>query len=451
MKVSVLKEEGLTTQLEVTVPANEIQKTVDRELVAYGQKAKVDGFRKGKIPLPVLKQKYGKMILGDVLDKTVQESSAKALKDKDLRPAVQPKFELAEMTEFDGNQDLTYKMTVEVLPTFELGDLGKVSIERPVAKVEDKAVDETLERVAKSNRNFTKVEEDRATKKGDIAVVDFHGQTKAGKSLPGMSGHGMQVEIGSGQLIPGFEDQMIGHKVGAHFHVDVTFPADYGQKELAGEPAMFHVDLKEIREASETKIDDELAQRLKFENLDKLKETIKNQISSDYEQLTRMKVKRALLDALDELHEFEMPQSMIEMEYQAIQQQMEREKAQSGGALNAEEKEDLKAIAERRVRLGLVLAEIGRKNNIEVSNEELRLAIHAEARKYPGQEIEVLEFYSKNPKVIESFRAPLYEDKVIDYILSKVKVTDKDVGVDELTKDDEELPKAKAKKAKKAK
>ncbi len=449
MKVSVLKQEGLTTELEVTVPANEIQKTVERELVAYGQRAKVDGFRKGKIPLAILKQKYGTMVLGDVLDKTIQENSIKALKEKDIRPALQPKIDLKDKNNFDGTQDLTFTMSVENLPKFELSDLSKISVEKPVAKVEDKTVNESLERVAKSNRDFKKVEENRAAVKGDIVLVDFHGQTKAGKSLPGMSGHDMQVELGSGQLIPGFEDQLIGQKVGAHVHVDVTFPADYGQKELAGEPAMFHVDIKEIREASETKIDDELAKKLRIESLDKLKELITNQIAGDYEAQSRMKLKRALLDALDEVHDFELPQGMIDLEFDAISQQMEREKAQAGEKLSDSEKEELKIIAERRVRLGLVLAEIGRNAKVEVSNEELRRAIHAEARKYPGQEQQVLEFYSKNPQVIESFRAPLYEDKVIDHILTQVKVTDKTVSVEELAKDDEELPKAKKKAGKK--
>lgn len=443
MKVSVLKEEGLSRELEVTVPAKDIQSTVDRELTAYGQRVNLPGFRKGKIPMAVLKQKYGKMILGDVLDKAVQESSMKALKEQDIRPALQPKYELKDAENFSEDKDLTYTMKVEALPTFELSDLSKISIEKPVAKAEDKVIDETLERVAKSNRDFKKVEEDRETKQGDTVLVDFHGQTKEGKSVPGMSGHDMQVELGSGQLIPGFEDQLIGKKVGNHVHVDVTFPEDYGQKELAGQPAMFHVDIKEIREAGETKIDEDLAKKLRFENLDTLKDAIRKDVEKDYTELTRMRVKRALLDALDDTHDFELPQTMVDLEYDSILQQMEREKTQGGETLSDEEKEELRPIAERRVRLGLVLAEIGRKNNVEVSNEELRRAIHAEARKYPGQEVQVLEFYSKNPQVIESFRAPIYEDKVIDFILSKATVTEKNVTVEELTKEEDDLPKSK--------
>lgn len=448
MKVSVLKEEGLTKQIEVTVPALDIQKTMEKELVAYGKRVKVDGFRPGKVPLQVLKTKYGRMILGEVLDKTVQEATAKVIKDQDIRPAMQPKIELKDGESFNEGKDLTYTMTIESLPKFDVMDLSKIAIDKPVAKVEDKAVQETLERIAKSNRSFTKVEEAREIKQGDVVVVDFHGALKDGTSVPGMSGHDMNVEIGSGQLIPGFEEQLIGQKVGAHAHVDVTFPADYGQKQLAGQPAMFHVDIKEIREPGETKIDDELAKKLRFESLDKLKEVVTKQIGDDYDQFTKMKVKRSLLDVLDENHDFELPQGMIDLEAEAITEQMEKEKAQSNEKLTDEERENLKAIAERRVRLGLVLAEIGKANDIEVSQDELYKAVHAEARKYPGQEVQVLEFYSKNPQVIESFRAPLYEEKVIDFILGKAKVSEKTISLEELTKDDDdELPKAKKKKA----
>lgn len=449
MKVAVLKDEGLNKELEVTVPAETIQKTIEQELVHYGKTAKIPGFRPGKIPLNVLKQKYSHVVMGEVLDKAIQETSAQAMKEQDIRPALQPKIELKDESKFDETQDLVYTMKIETLPKFEVADLSKISIEKPVAKVSDKALNDSLERIAKSNRDFVAVTDGREAKNGDVVVVDFHGQTKEGKSVPGMSGHGMQVELGSGQLIPGFEDQLVGQKVGAHVHVDVTFPEDYGQRELAGQPAMFHVDIKELREPGETKLDDDLAKKLKLESLDKLKELVTKQISGDYDQLTRMKVKRALLDALDETHDFEMPQGMIDFEYKQIEQQMEREKVQAGEKLTDEEKEDLKTIAERRVRLGLVLAEVGRNNGVEVTNEEVRRAIHAEARKYPGQEQQVLEFYSKNPQVIESFRAPIYEEKVIDFILGKAKVTEKEVTVEELTKEDEELPKAKKKAGKK--
>ncbi len=451
MKVSVVKEEGLTRQLEVTVPAATIVKRVESELVAYGKKAKIAGFRPGKIPMNILKKNYGRMILGDVLDKTVQETAANAMKEKEIRPALQPKIEMKEGESFDEGKDLTYTMTVEVLPTFAVMDLSKVAVEKQIAKVEDKVINETLERIAKSNRDFVKVAESRAAKTGDVVVADFDGKTKEGVSLPGMSGHDMNVELGSGQLIPGFEDQLVGKKVGDHAEVDVTFPADYGVAELAGKPAIFHVDVKEIRVAQDAKIDDELAKKLRFESLDTLKDAVVKEIGSDYEQLTRMRLKRALLDVLDANHAFDLPKGMVDMEYDAIVRQMEQEKKQAGEEMTQADKDELKPIAERRVRLGLVLAEIGRLNDVQVKQDELYKAIYAEARKYPGQEQQVLEFYSKNAQVIESFRAPLYEDKVVDFILSKAKVTEKPVTVDELTAEDDDASAPKKKTAKKTK
>lgn len=446
MKVSVLKQDGLSRELEVTVPAATILKNVESQLVAYGKTAKIPGFRPGKVPMPILKKNYGRMVLGEVLDKTVQDSMANALREQDLRPAMQPKIALKDGESFDEGKDLTYTMTLEILPTFDVMDLSKINVEKPVAKVEDKVVQETLERIAKSNRTFNKVEDGRAAKTGDTVVLDFHGQTKEGVSLPGMSGHGMNVELGSGQLIPGFEDQLVGKKVGEHVHVDVTFPEDYGVNELAGKPAIFHCDIKELREAAETKIDDALATKLGFENLDTLKDAVVKNVGEDYDQLSRLRLKRALLDVLDENHSFELPKGMVEMEFESIVRQMEQEKKQAGGEITQADKDELKPIAERRVRLGLVLAEIGRANNVEVKQEELYKAIYAEARKFPGQEQQVLEFYSKNPQVIESFRAPIYEDKVIDFILTKATVTEKSVSIDDLTAEDEEGTDAKPKK-----
>lgn len=437
MQVSVLKEEGLTKEIEVVVPASAIKQKVEVELVAYGKRAKVDGFRPGKIPMPVLKKQYGQMILGNVLDKLVQETASDALKQKEIRPAMQPKIELKDGENFSEDSDLTYTMKVEILPTFAVMDLSKVEVEKPIAKVEDKVIQETLENIAKNNRTFIKVEENRGAKLGDVCVVDFHGKTKDGVELPGMSGHDMNVELGSGQLIPGFEDQLIGKKAGDHVDVDVTFPEDYGVKELAGKPTIFHVDIKELRTPEDTKIDDELAKKLRFENVDTLKDAVLKEISKDYDQLSRLRLKRALLDVLDENHSFDLPPTMVEMEFDAIVRQMEREKQQAGEEISQADKDELKPIAERRVRLGLVLAEIGRTNNVEVSQEELYKAIYAEARKYPGQEQQVLEFYSKNPQVIESFRAPIYEDKVVDFILTKATVSEKQVSIDDLTAEEE--------------
>ncbi len=452
MKVSVLKEDGLDREIEVTVSAGDIQKNIERELAAYGQKAKIDGFRPGKIPMPVLKNKYGRMVLGEVLDKTVQETSVAAMRDKEIRPATQPKIEIKGDENFAEGKDLVYTLKVQVLPTFTVMDLTKIAVEKPVAKVEDKTINEMLDRIAKSNRTFETVTEARPAKLGDTVVVDFDGKTKEGVSLPGMSGKEMPVELGSGQLIPGFEDQLVGKKVGDNVLVDVTFPADYGVAELAGKPAIFEVDVKELRGAADVKIDDELAKKLRFESLDTLKDAIVKEIGGDYEQLSRLRLKRALLDVLDENHSFELPSAMVEMEYDSIIRQLEQEKKQAKEEITAEEREGLKPIAERRVRLGLVLAEIGNAAKVTVSQDELYKAVYAEARRYPGQEQKVLEFYSKNPQVVDSLRAPIYEEKIIDYILTVAKVTDKTVSVEDLTaEEEEEIPAPKKKTASKKK
>lgn len=449
MQVSVLKQEGLNHEIQVTVPASELSRQTDAVLQERGKTMRVDGFRKGKVPLTVLKQRYGKMILGDVLEKTVQESTASVLKDKNLRPVRQPQIKLKDETSFDEGKDLIFTMSFEVLPEIKVADFTSLAIEKPVTQVDAKAVEEMLTKIAKNNRSYNKVEDARATKKGDVVLVDFHGTTKEGEAFPGMSGHDMQVELGSGQLIPGFEDQLVGKKAGDHVHVDVTFPDDYGMKDLAGKPAIFHVDIKEIREATEAQIDDQLAKNLGFDEVAKLREAVEKEISGDYDHLSRMRLKRNLLDALDSKHSFELPKTMVEMEYDAIEQQLKREKQQQGetAEFDADEKKELREIAERRVRLGLVLAEVGRINNISVSQAELRQAIVREAQKYPGQESRVLEFYTKNPQVVESFRPQILEDKVVDFILKQAKVTEKTVTIDELTAEEEDPIAPKKKKA----
>lgn len=451
MQVSVLKHEGLTHEIEITVPAADVAKRTDEILLERGKSMKVDGFRKGKVPMTLLKQRYGKSILGDVLEKTVQESASSVLKDKNLRPALQPQIKLKDETNFDEGKDLTFTMKVEVLPEFKVTDFAAIAVDKPIAAVEEKAIDEMMEKIAKGRRNFNKVD-GRAAAKGDLVVVDFNGTTKEGEAFPGMSGTDMQVELGSGQLIPGFEDQLIGKNAGDHVHVDVTFPADYGMKDLAGKPAIFHVDIKEIREPAAAKIDDDFAKEFGLENLQQMRDKVREEIAGDYDNLARMKLKRNLLDALDGKHSFDLPVSMVEMEYNAIEQQLQKEKQQQGekAEFSADEKTELRQIAERRVRLGLVLAEVGRVNNITVSQAELNQAIMGEMRKFPGQEQRVLEFYSKNPQVIESFRPQILEDKVIDFILKQAKVTEVNVTLDELTQEDDELPKAGKKTEKKA-
>ncbi len=440
MQVKEIKKDGLSHEMEVTIPANDIDKRVDEKLKEVGKTIRMPGFRPGKVPMNILKQKYGKMVLGEVLEGAVNETSQKALNDKKLKPALQPKIEVKS---FDEGKDLVYSMTVEVMPEFKIADYKGLKLQRMVAKPDDKAVNEALENIAASNKSSKKIETARASKKGDIVVIDFHGRTADdNKEHPGMHAHGHQLELGSGQFIEGFEDQLTGKKAGEKVEVKVTFPEAYGAPELAGRDAIFDVDLQEIREVTEAKVDDEFAKSLGLDDVKALKNAVSEQLGKELEGHTRLRLKKELMDKLDAAHDFEVPAGMLDMEYNNIVRQVEMEHQQAGGkgSLSDEEKAELKEIAGRRVRLGLILAEIGNQNNIQVSDPELQKAVISEAQKYPGQEREVFDYYSKNRNALESLRAPVFEEKVVDFILELAEITDKEVTAEELTAGDDEIP-----------
>lgn len=457
MQVTELKKETLNVQYEVKVTAQDIDKEVDAKVEEVSKTIKKPGFRPGKVPVAMVKKQYGKALLGEVLEKVVNDTTAKIIEEKGLRPALQPKIEVKE---FDEGKDLVYTMAVDLLPEFEVVDLKSLKLEKPVAKVEKKAVDEALERIAGSNRETEAVTEARATKKGDILVIDFHGRTaKDNKPHPGMHAHDAQLELGSGQFIPGFEDQLVGKKVGDKVEVKVTFPEQYHAAELAGQDAIFDTEIKEIRQAKPVEINDEFAQKLGLDNEKALRDIIEKQMQSEYDGFSRQKVKRALLDSLDDSHDFEIPAGMKDMEYQNIlmQVKMERQADLKDGelTLTAEEEEELQAIAERRVRLGLVLSEVGRANNVKITDQELQRAVITEAQRYPGQEAQVFEYYRKNRQALDALRAPVFEDKVVDFILELASVSEMPVSIEALTKEEDEdesyLEKKKAKKGGEAK
>ncbi|MEM6780890.1 MAG: trigger factor [Pseudomonadota bacterium] len=451
MQVKEIKKEGLSHELEITVPLKEIEGHVEARLKEVGKTVKIQGFRPGKAPMNLLKKRYGRAIMGEVLEKAVNESSAKALEKQKIKPAMQPKIEVQD---FDEGKDLIYKMEVETLPEIKLADFSKMKIEKPVAKPSDKEIKEALGRIAENNATTKKIDGDRATKKGDTVLMDFDGRTADDDvHHEGMKSEGFKLELGSGQFIPGFEDQMIGKKAGEKFDVKVTFPEEYGAAELAGRDAIFEVTIHEIHEKAESEVNDELAKTLGLEDLKALKEAIEQQMQSEYDNFTRMKMKKQLLDELDAKHTIEAPARMIEMEYDSIIQQAEREQQMNpeAEALSDEDKDDLKDIAGRRVRLGLILSEVGNQEKIMVSDQELQQAVIREAQKFPGQEKAVFEFYQKNQQALEAMRAPIFEDKVVDFILGKVDVSEKTVSVEELTAEEEEetKPKKKASSSKK--
>jgi trigger factor len=435
MNVTETAHEGLSRTWRVVVPATEIGENVDKRLTELSKTIKMPGFRPGKVPLSLVKKRYGSSVMGEVLEKTVQDSSAKVLEEKAVRPALEPKIEVVS---FADGADLEYTMAVETLPEVEPADLTGLTLERLVAPVDDAAVDEALKRLADGNKQYEPLETPRPAEMGDQLVIDFAG-TVDGVARDGMTGSDYPLELGGGNFIPGFEDQLAGVKPGETRTVTVTFPADYHVDELAAKEAVFEVTAKELRAPVKAELDDEFAKKLGLPDLETLKQTVRQQIEGEYGRLTRLKLKRKLMDALAERHDFTVPQGMVNLEFDSIWKQVQ-------GELTAEEKEkpedevkaEYRAIAERRVRLGLLLSEVGRRNNVQVTQEELNAGLIAEARRYPGQEHEVIEAYRNNSRLVDALRAPIYEDKVVDHILMTIGLTDKIVTTEELTKDDDE-------------
>ncbi len=461
MQITQTKQEDLKREFTVTLSAEEIDAKINERLEELGKTVKMPGFRPGKIPLNLLKSKYGKSVMGEVLESAVNDSTLKAINENSLRPAMRPKIEVKT---FDEAKGLEYTMAIELLPEIKLMDLSTIKLEKLTATPEKKEVTDALERIAKANKASEKVEENRPAKTGDIVIIDFDG-TVNGAPFPGMKGNDFSLELGSKSFIDTFEDQLVGAKVGDHKTVNVTFPADYGHKELQGVKAKFEVDVKELRQPTVPVIDEEFAKKLGFEDLSKIEEVIEKQIQNDYDQVARMNLKRALLDTLDEAHDFAVPAGMVEAEFQGIWQQVKGQHEHNhdepghvhGPDCNHEaegtdeEKAEYQGIAERRVKLGLVLAEIGRINKVEVTNQELQQAVINEARRYPGKEKQVFEYYQQNPQALEAVKAPIYEDKVVDFILERSTIQSRQVPIEELTKASEQEPpkSAKSSKAKK--
>lgn len=448
MQVTQTSSEGLKRDFTVVVAAADIETKVTEKLVEVGGQVRLPGFRPGKVPMTILRQRFGKNVMGEVLEGTVNEASQKVLGDNELRPAQQPKIEI---TKFDEGQDLEFTIEVEVMPDFEPGDFSKLKLEKLVTEVEDEKVDEALTQIAGAQKNFKKVARNRKAKEGDALLMDFVGKID-GEAFDGGSAEGHQLELGSGQFIPGFEDQLIGHKGGEEVDVTVTFPENYGAEHLAGKEAVFHVTIHEVQEAADVEIDDEFAKKLGLEDLAALKDNVRGRIQEDYNQLSRQTLKRNMLDALSDMHDFEVPPGMAETEFNSIWEQFTQELERTGEKLEDQDQseEELKAeyqnIANRRVRLGLLLAEVGRINNIDVSNEEVQQAMLAQARQYPGQEQQIFQMFQQNPEMQNSLRAPIFEDKVVDFIAELATVTEKTVSFEELTADPDEEPKEAPKK-----
>ncbi|MBS0385730.1 MAG: trigger factor [Proteobacteria bacterium] len=454
MQLTERRSEGLLRVYDVVVPASELQQRLAAKIAEVQPKVRINGFRPGKVPVSHIRKLYGPSMMQDIINDAVQSSTRESLGK--VRAASEPALDLkSDMQEVvAGNADLQFELSLEIMPDFEPADLKTISIKRPVAPVSDEQVEEALNELARTQRDFE--DKDGAAAEGDQVVVDFVGRID-GEAFDGGSATDAPVVIGAKQFIPGFEEQLLGAKPGEERTLEVTFPEDYGVERLSGRAAQFEAKVKQVRAPKQTAIDDAWASSLGFEGLGAIKDALRQRIESEHAAQSRAKAKRALFDAFDEKHDFDLPPRMVEAEFNQIWQQVEADRkadrldASDQGKSEEDLRNEYHDIAERRVRLGLLLAEIGRRHKLDVSNEEITNAIAAQARNFPGQERQIFEAYQRNPNLVAQIRAPLYEEKVVDYVLELVNVANETVSREQLFAEDEEAsPPPKPKKSKKA-
>ena len=448
MQVTETLAEGLKHEFKVSVPASDLDAKAGAKLVDLKDKVKLNGFRPGKVPVSHLKKVYGRSVMAETIDQTIRDTNTQIFTDRGFRLATEPKItmptEQAEVEELlAGKTDLTYTVAIEVVPTIQLADFKTFSVEKPVVEVTDAEVDEAIKRIADQNRPYAAKAEGAKAETGDRVTISFKGSIN-GELFDGGTGEGIPVVIGAGQFIPGFEEQLVGMGTGETRTLKVSFPKNYASEKLAGQPAEFETTATLIEAPGETKIDDEFAKTLGLESLDKLKEAARERLVAEFAGATRQRVKRALLDRLDDSHKFEAPPSLIEEEFNLMWNSIKAEMESSGKTFADEDtteeaaKEEYQKIADRRVRLGLVLSEIGEKNKITVTDDEVSRAVIERARSMPGREKEVWDYYRNNANALAQLRAPIYEDKVVDFILELANVTEKKVSREDLFKDDDE-------------
>ena len=452
MQVTETLSQGLKREFKVVLPATELEERLTSELATLKDRVRINGFRPGKVPVQHLRRLYGRSVMADVVQNAVNEANRKIVDENKLKLALDPQIQFPENKDeveraMEAKADLAFTVALEVLPSFELADLSDVSVKKLTAGVSDAEVQEALERMAKQNSAFAAKGEGAEAAAGDRLVIDFVG-TIDGEPFEGGTGDGVQLELGSGSFIPGFEDQLVGAKAGDAREVRVAFPADYQAQHLAGKDAVFDVTVKEVQAPGEVTIDDALAKGFGMESLDKLKDAVRTAIQRDFEAQSRRRVKRELLDALDAKYGFELPPSLVDQEFNGVWQQVEADMKRANRSFADENtseeaaRAEYRRIAERRVRLGLVLAQIGEATDIKVTDDEVTQALVERVRQFPGQEKQVWEFYRKNPQAMAEIRAPIFEEKVVDHILSQVKVSEEPVSKEALFKDEEDADKA---------
>ena len=448
MQVTETLNEGLKHEFKVSVPATDLDAKADAKLVDLKDKVKLNGFRPGKVPVSHLKKVYGRSVMAETIDQTIRDTNTQIFTERGFRLATEPKItmptEEKEVEELlSGKTDLTYTVSIEVVPAIQLADFKSFNVEKPVVEVADADVDEAIKRIADQNRPYAAKSDGAKAENGDRLTISFKG-TIEGVAFDGGTGEGIQLVIGSGQFIPGFEEQLIGIGVGETRTVKVSFPKNYASEKLAGQPAEFETTVTALEAPGETEINDEFAKTLGLESLDKLKEAARERLTAEFAGAIRQRVKRTLLDRLDESHKFEAPPSLVAEEFKLMWDSIKAEMESSGKTFADENtteeaaKEEYQKIADRRVRLGLVLSEIGEKNKISVTDDEVGRAVIERARSMPGREKEVWDYYRSNANALAQLRAPIYEDKVVDFILELANVTEKKVTREDLFKDEDE-------------
>ncbi len=441
MQVTETLSSGLKREFKIVVNAAELDKQLNAKLIELSARANLKGFRPGKVPVPHLKRVYGKSAMAEVVQKAIDQHTRQVPVERNLKPAYQPEVKLPEdeaevSAIMEGKSDLSFSLAFEVIPTFEMQDHSGLELTRHTVAVTDEHIDETLKRLTAQAKTFEPKADGALGEKGDRLTIDFVGKIN-GAVFEGGTANDVPLELGAGQFIPGFEDQLMGAKAGERT-VKVTFPENYGVKHLAGKAAEFAVKVTKVEAPRETAIDDEFAKKMGFEDLAKLKDMIRSRAGDEFGQMTAMKLKRDVLDALDKLYSFDLPEKLVETEFNniwnALTAEMKRANKSFADEKTTEEdaRKEYRAIAERRVRLGLVLGTMGEKAGVQVNEQELQQALLARARQFPGQEKRVYEHYRKNPGALIELRGPIFEQKVVDLIVSNAKVTEKAVSREEL-------------------
>jgi len=459
MQVTETLSDGLKRAYAVVLPAADIESRRASRLSDLAKQVNLPGFRPGKVPMPIVKQRFGGAVAAEVLEQSINEATQKLLADRSLRPAVMPKLEMvtAEPTSLGPATDLEFKVELELLPEITMPDFSTFTLTRYVAKVPDDELDKAVADIAERNRDLVDFSpEDLAERgenpgatKGDVIAVDYLGKID-GIAFPGGTATDTDIDIGGSGFIPGFVEQIEGMRPGETKIIEVTFPAEYQAENLAGKLATFDITAKKLRKAVPAAIDDTLAEKLGFESLENLRETLASMRQRRLDGLTRMRLKRELLDVLAEHAKFGPPEVLVDQEFEQIWKNLEASRAnntmdEDDKAKSEDElRSEYRVIADRRVRLGLMLGEIGRVNNIVVTPDEVNMAIRAEAARYPGREAQMIEFYRSYPAATDALRGPLFEDKVVDYVLDAAQVTDETISVEELEKDPEETTSAAA-------